>query len=291
MIDKLHLIYFQRTLGPGKVVGNLRLGLRRIGVDEISLDKAQHVACLQWDDTDLDDEKHYTLDQLQGKKVLFGPNIWVEPNERPELYNQFSDFIVPSEWVKDYQSSYECMEGKNIHVWPVGIDTDKWKPNWKKPLEFDAFMYYKNRDKEDAAEVCDHLVDLDIEGHMLVYGKYPETHFLEFCHRSKAAIILNGTESQGIAYMQMLSSGIPCLVFNKNTWSSPSGNIHPATSVPYFDERCGMVTDEINKDVIAEFMHNVNSGIYNPREFILENHTVEKAAQKYLEILENVTVQ
>ena len=290
MINNIHLVFFQKTMGPGKVVGNLRRGLIRMGVRELPIDEAENVACLQWDELEPDAEKFYSPAQFLGKRALIGPNIWVEPHERPELH-QFSDFVVPSQWVKDYQASYECMKGKNIHVWPAGIDTNTWAPDYTKELEFDAFIYFKNRGEQELIDLCGHLVELDLEGHVLAYGGYPEDHLLEFCHRSKFVILITGTESQGIAYMQILSTNTPCLVFNKPTWESPDGEIFPASSVPYFDDRCGKVVEEISLEVIKEFSKEVDEGKYNPREYILDNHTCEISAKRYLEILENVPVQ
>ena len=183
------------------------------------------------------------------------------------------------------------MKDKNIHVWPVGIDTNTWAPDYTKEKDFDAFMYFKNRDEQELVDLCGILVDAKLEGHVLAYGGYPEDHLLEFCHRSRFAILLTGTESQGIAYMQMLSTGLPLLVINQETWESPPGKVYPASSVPYFDERCGMIVDSLTLDILEEFIENIKDGMYSPRDYILENHTAELSAKRYLEILENVEVQ
>ena len=290
MIDNIHLVFFQKTMGPGKVIGNLRRGLVRMGIRELPVDEAENIACLQWDNLEPDAEKFYSLDDFSGKRVLVGPNIWIEPTERPPLH-RFSDFVAPSEWVKNYQESYECMKDKNIHVWSVGIDTNTWSPDYTKEKDFDAFMYFKNRDEQDLIDTCGLLVEENLAGHVLAYGGYPEDHLLEFCHRSKFAILLTGTESQGIAYMQMLSTNLPLLVLNKSTWEAPNGKLFPASSVPYFDERCGMIVEELTLDVLREFSENVSAGAYSPRDYILENHTVELAAKRYLDILEGVGIQ
>ena len=124
----------------------------------------------------------------------------------------------------------------------------------------------------------------------LFYENYPlglhELDFLECAKSAAFAILLTNTESQGYAYMQLLSAGVPCLVFNQDTlYSSPDQPIQswPATSVPYFDERCGLIEKEISKETIEKFF-SVPLQSWDPRSYILENHTIEKSTKKYLKL-------
>jgi hypothetical protein len=123
------------------------------------------------------------------------------------------------------------------------------------------------------------------------YGNYHELDFLECAKSAAFAILLTNTESQGYAYMQLLSAGVPCLVFNQDTlYSSPDQPIQswPATSVPYFDERCGLIEKEISKETIEKFF-SVPLQSWDPRSYILENHTIEKSTKKYLKLLSEVS--
>jgi hypothetical protein len=73
---------------------------------------------------------------------------------------------------------------------------------------------------------------------------------------------------------------IPLFVLNKTLWRN-----YPATSVPYFDDRCGKVSI-VNSDILQElnqFIDNIK--IYNPRSFIMDNHTDVKSASRYIDIL------
>ena len=62
---------------------------------------------------------------------------------------------------------------------------------------------------------------------------------------ARAMIFLCEHETQGIAYQQALSCGVPILAWDRGGhWQDPAcfppwsmGN--PVTSVPYWDERCG----------------------------------------------------
>jgi len=93
---------------------------------------------------------------------------------------------------------------------------------------------------------------------------------------------LNGTESQGIAYMEILSSGIPCYVFNRNIFSYKSYSCL-ASSVPYFSEECGIISDDLDFNKFDDFLNKID--LFNPRKYILENHTLEISARNYIRLL------
>ena len=280
MIKKTHVTHFQKDHGPGKLAYVLKKGLVEAGVELVSLGDAEHVACLQWMD------EHLSVSDFTGKKALMGPNIWETPSERPYLIDRFSDFVVPSQWVKEKHMSDPSIVDKSVHVWSGGIETDIWKPVDFQP-DFDCFIYYKNLPKEECQLVCDAVSSFGLKAVMIEYGSYHEQQLFEVCYRSKFAILLTNTESQGYAYMQILSTGTPCLVIDKGHWTSRDGSVtFPATSVPYFDARCGKLISTLTHENLGTFIDGLAE--YAPRDYILENHTVEISTQKYLEILENV---
>ena len=88
--------------------------------------------------------------------------------------------------------------------------------------------------------------------------------------------------------MQMLSANLPLLVFNRPWYDHPvSGVRHNATSVPYFDKRCGIIHDKISSTSIIEMVDSYSN--FSPRDYILENHTLEKSAIEYVNIISNVS--
>jgi len=118
---------------------------------------------------------------------------------------------------------------------------------------------------------------------VLKYGHYSETELLKSIRESKFCVLLTGTESQGIAYMEILSSNVPCYVINKPYWENSDNTIiHPACSTPYFDDTCGVIAENYEK--FEYFLDNLES--FEPRSYILENHTLVQSAQEYLKLLE-----
>lgn len=278
------------SFGPGRVVENLYKGLKKLK-DEVEIEskpsRADYIACLQYPNE---------LGNFLPEKTLMGPNIFVLPFEMPHLCNKFRNFVVPSEWVKDKYVHYLDMSKKSIFVWPVGIDTDEWNDNNKK-IAKDFFVYQKN--------TTDHLVKEAISAFerkglscsgVITYGKYNEDDLKNICSMSRFAVLCTKTESQGIGYMNILSSNTPCYVVNESTWTyenNPSITAD-ATSVPYFSSECGMIVD--SKDAARFSDSNVETFLadlknYNPRKYILENHGLKASAKNYVNILETCFVQ
>lgn len=272
--------------GPGVVVRNLTQGLAKLNAHVVQANEQADVCvCLHnpllfkevWDEID-----------------IVGPNSFVIPS--PNTTEAFTDFLVPSQWVKDTYSNYACMKDKAIHIWPVGVDTDDWLPS-NVPIDqrpIDCLIYYKNADPRLAEDVKELCTRHELSTGILRYGAYQEEDLKNAMNIAKFCMLVTRTESQGMAYMQMLSSDMPCFVFEKPEWDdqAPIG-VCAATSVPYFDERCGekvLQTASLEEKHIAfsRFLEKLKNGDYNPREYIMENHTIEMSAKNFLDILRSV---
>jgi hypothetical protein len=277
--NTVNLHFASTSRGPGKVVENLARGLNKIGWDvtgnSTSFDKEIYQGVLQ------------SVPSLGfvGKDAIAGPNLFVLPTEWGNNCSLFDHYIVPSKWVEDKYREYDCLSHASIDVWPVGIDTDQWVKE-KNSRQGRVAIYYKNRPKEDLDNLTSHLRDLNIDFGILEYGRYDEQDLYNVCHLVDAFILLTGTESQGVAYMQILSMGIPCFVLNKSKFDYMDRYVEnpiPSTSVPYFNESCGIIVDEFDRHKFQDFMDKIES--YDPRSFIMDNHTLEIGAKKYVEIL------
>jgi hypothetical protein len=113
---------------------------------------------------------------------------------------------------------------------------------------------------------------------VISYGSYSEPELIQATKDCEFCFLLTHTESQGIAYMEILSAGVPCFCWDQTTW-----NGYPATSVPYFSKQCGVVSEELQEDTFDRFYFNL--GYYKPRQYIVENHNLLGSSLKYLEIL------
>ena len=129
--------------GPGKVAYNLMHGLHKLGVPYVVNQEADLNGCLTaWGPRFMD----------LPKNTLVGPNLVVVPTDIPQLWYHFKDVLVPCQWVKNKYESFEITENVNIHVWPVGIDTDKFSPS-NVVKNNDCLIYFKARIRRNKARV------------------------------------------------------------------------------------------------------------------------------------------
>lgn len=260
------------TTGPGKVAINLLKGLKENGVEFKINDMGTLNGCLQ----------PSPFLNILSSSTLVGPNIMVLPTEMPNIWKKYKSYIVPAKWVQTLYQQYKLVEKCNIDIWTVGIDTKIFNGN-ERDIKRDCFVYFKNRDEEELESLKNFLTIKKISFDVLKYGYYTEDDFLKFIKESKFCILLTGTESQGIAYMEVLSSNVPCYVINKSQWESSDGLVvHPASSTPYFSDACGVIAEKYEE--FDHFLDNLSS--FEPRSYILSNHTLAQSAQKYLKLLE-----
>jgi hypothetical protein len=282
-----------------RVFLNLRAGLDKIGIsyrvnDYRYIQKhPKEVACIIG--------KPQVLDKIKWKNpILFGASVFSHPCDDPELLNHLpiSKILVPGEWMR---KMWEAYYGDTVLAWPVGIDTAQWAPA---PIDkdIDILLYDKVRwqhgryENEFIAPIKSCLEQRGLKIAVIRYGFYQEQEFHYLLGRSKAMIFLCEHETQGIAYQQALSCGVPILAWDRSGfWQDPSYfpqkvKFAPVSSVPYWDERCGVKFKDISEfpTRLEEFLDKLNCNKFAPRDYILENLTLEICARRYVKILEEV---
>lgn len=240
------------------------------------------------------------------KRFIFGPQLGVIPNDVKfkEVKENISNavFIQPSEWcVKLWLALGWDLGLMPIKSYPVGIDTDKFRPSNGKIscdviVDPSLIVYIKHRSKADIDFVMDYLYShyAYYKKYIFVYGHYDESNYLASLQKCQFGIWIDAHESQGFATQEALSCNVPLLVWSVTSINQEEGcnwnkNISDeiqnlATSIPYWDERCGEVF--YKKE---EFASTLNKFIlklakYKPREFILENLSLEKQGREFLNL-------
>jgi glycosyltransferase involved in cell wall biosynthesis len=180
----------------------------------------------------------------------------------------------------------------------VGIDTRRWRPVAGSRKPFDCLIYDKilwNRDRVVPAlldPIRDELARRGLSFVELRYGCYDEDRYEEVLRQCRFMVFLCEHESQGIAYQECLSCGVPilawdqgwCLDPNRSTWHQSD---IPATSVPYFDARCGMTFRDVHEFAgkLTVFLDLDRSGAFAPRDYVVEHLSLEKSAATFLGLL------
>ncbi|WP_404786662.1 glycosyltransferase [Altericista sp. CCNU0014] len=289
-----------RPGGQTRVFLNLCAGLDKLGVayrvnDYRYIQKhADEVACIIG--------KPHILDKIHWKNpILFGAAVFSHPTDDLNLFDRLPvrRMLVPGEWMRKMCEPYY---GDRVLSWPIGIDTDHWLPMKPDDKTIDVLLYDKVRWEHDKYEeeliqpIYKKLSDLGLSVETIRYGSYKEEDFHHLLDRSKGMIFLCEHETQGIAYQQALACNVPILAWDRGgLWQDPSYYPHKVqftevSSVPYWDDRCGIKFQEISDfyDKLTDFIDKLQLQHFAPREFILENLTLEKCARQYIEIHENL---
>lgn len=230
--------------------------------------------------------------------LLFGPSIYNHPidDERLPYRHAIRQILVPSPWV---QKMFCQVWPGLVTVWPVGIDTERWKPATAAEKDIDVLIYdkiFRGRDQLERTVLDPLLEELRRRGLLVThlrYGSYFERQLLVLSRRVRSMVYLSRHETQGIALQQILASDIPVFAFDPGgEWQSLEYLLRgvrfgPVTSAPYWDDRCGVKFTGAD-DVLAAFQmfwKGVTTGAFSPREMILEKKlTLEECAQAYADL-------
>jgi hypothetical protein len=282
--------------GVERIFLNLTTGLDRLGIEyEVNL------PFLELKDDDRVGVVGRTRSVLSGYKrsnrIVAGPYLMTHPSEWPNLCAEYpiARYLQHSKWANEVYVPYY---GDRCSIWTVGIDTEKWKPGPTHYKVTDFLIYDKIRwnygqlHGELMQPILKELEKRNLTCETIRYGSYGPADFQGALTRCRAMIFLCEHESQGIAYQECLSSGVPvlawdqgwCLDPNRFKWGQPE---IPATSVPLFDHRCGMRFLNAGEfsDQLDQFMEKLHAGSFKPREYVLENLTLEKCSLDYCKIL------
>jgi len=293
--DYLRRLGFGQSRGPLAVESNLIKGLEKIGASyNLNPHKAslfpnlsvlRSVAGVMW------------LVKQKKSNLIVGPNfsasdlVYLQKAGAPIKF-----FLAPSKEVKFTFIHYGILAEK-IKIWPVGIDTEDFTDVSKTSKTCDALIYFKRRTKKELEQAIGLLKQQRQTYTVLEYGYYSKNDFKQVLSQSRYAVILDGNESQGIALEAIMASNLPLFVFDQiyigeTSDLSLAENLQ-STSVPYWSKLCGMKvpTDTYGKSKnsyfsisecqtqFEQFLNQLPS--FKPREFILENLSLEKQAKEF----------
>ena len=267
--------------GPHKVVNNLIKSLDQQKIEyEINKEKYENNFLIQYDWTG-----HTKHSELTLENCVIGPQIWVfdeHVNVLKENPSYYKSLITPSQWVKDlYVTKFNFPRNK-ISNWPVGIEEFN---NIREP-SYDCLIYFKRRDESELSQVKKFLDDRGLSHRMVEYGGYDEVGFRNLINQAKFCFLINGTESQGIAVQEIMSMGVPIIAWDVKEWLDQGDEYRvPATSVPYWDDRCGEKFYSIDKleETFDNFYARIND--YDPKAYVKENLSFESSVKTLLDIL------
>lgn len=204
-------------------------------------------------------------------------------------------FSLGCQWACDL---YRSELGGDIRPLFVGIDTNQWPDLSRQPKTCDYIVYDKLRWHRDT--MVPRLLDpvlarLEAAGASHVYLRYGAHHVDQFrkaLRDCRAMIFLCEHETQGLAYQEAMSSGVPVLAWDEGVLVDPQRKAllpvdSAVSSVPYFDERCGLKFQVDQFDArFAEFSARLET--LRPRDYVLDTIGLAQGAEEFLKLYDEV---
>lgn len=291
----------QRPGGVMMVALNLMRGLDKLGVpyrfNDYSYIKKhpEEIACIIG-------KPHLLFEKDWKNPILFGAGVYSHPIECPDLFERYPNikkFLVPGEWMRKMCEPYY---GDKVKAWPAGIDIDRWQPT-AADKKVDFLIYDKIRWEHNSytSNLINPLINIlnkkSLSYQFIRYGNYTHTELTDKLKHAKAVIFLCEHETQGLAYQQILATNTPVLAWDRGGyWQDPYYYPHkvkfqPVSSVPYWSKLCGEKFEGIEsfEQRLETFIKKAQLNQYTPRQFILDNLTLERSALAYLEIFKSLS--
>tara|TARA_Y100000389_G_scaffold129237_1_gene126692 strand:+ start:641 stop:1519 length:879 start_codon:yes stop_codon:yes gene_type:complete len=232
------------------------------------------------------------------KKFLFGPHFSVTPPNNivrslNNIHNN-SIYIQPSQYMVDMWKHHFKLDNIPLLAMPFGVDTQKF--NSISIERTNILLYFKERDPKELLIIENFLKQKGLTYKIFNYEKkYKEDIYLSYLKTCKYGIWLGRNESQGFALQEALSCNVPLIVWDVKLYNQhyPERNgpkkdlTCKVTSIPYWDQRCGeyFYTENELEETFNKFINKIDS--YNPRNYILENVSIEACYKKWDNLLKS----
>lgn len=223
---------------------------------------------------------------------IFGPHFSVYPNQLlNNIHNVHNNciYLQPSDWAREFWKGMGVEQFVPLKTFSFPVNTNKFHPisnsNRNK-----VFIYFKRRKAQELDYLCTFLKNKGIEYSLFDYiQRYREEDYLSFVQQSKYGIILDAHESQGFAIEEALSCNVPLLVWSVTSLNQEEGGNYPdikATTIPYWDERCGeYFTKQEEFEMTFElFLQKIET--YQPREYIMEHLSLNVRAKAFQKLIQ-----
>lgn len=285
---------------PGGVMRwflNLRTGLDRLGVS-YRLNDYRGLRRTPGAWAHVVGKPHVVEKIPAGHPIVYGPGVGSHPFEN-DFWSRADIrlLLLSCDWFKAMYDRDLPVPVKTA-VWPAGVETDLWQPPKPPPPANTVLVYDKIRWQRAQLEptllhpILEKLRAAGLKVHHLRYGHYREPEYRELLSKVKAMVFLCEHETQGFAYLQALACGVPILAWDRGgEWQDPEYHPHrvrfaPVTSVPYFDERCGLRFSDLEEfhGALPTFLEQVRTDTFRPRDYVLERFDLARQARVYLDL-------
>lgn len=270
--------------GPQAVEESLLRGLEELGLvysindKRLPVDSACVISGVQTLKWDIEQKRRGLI-----KKIIAGPNLVVLPGDAEGIIQDplIDRIVVPSPWVSELYAHLAPELAQKIRIWPAGVDVPVLSRQEKKydflilnKLKGDASLYHS---------IANHLKNNNFKFYTLFYGSFNQEDYFNYLLASKHLIYLSESESQGLAMFEAWARNVPVFAWERGQFSHGSITWEGLAATPYLNEQSGMRFK--NFDEFQSKLNTFIAGAFAPRQYVLDNFSLQFAAKKYLKII------
>jgi hypothetical protein len=230
------------------------------------------------------------LKQRRGMELLLaGPNLMVRSDEYGGILAsmEVDACIVPSDWVGTaYIEDAPGLKGR-IRTWYAGVDEEYWRaPPMAKRRN--ALVYWKNADPK----LCMHIEkELEKAGWTVLrmrYGHYSRAAYRRALAKSRFAVFLSRSESQGIALAEAWAMDVPTLAWEPDRLVIGGRAYSEFSASPYMNRHVGLRWK--SQADFSELLTQLPQRLphFSPRAWVEQNMTDKQAALKLVNIVDEL---
>jgi hypothetical protein len=283
--------------GPAHVLVGTLLGILQAHPDSVVLlNESGDYNWLYGMIPKLEDYKKQTVGRRcgTGPMTLSTGDAFVKNSEDHKLWmldpTKRTIYLAPSLWFAQWICHGLPFRGDStrpLAVWGAGVNTDRFVP-LPRPVAYrhDYFIYFKNQNWDQLRSIHDYLFHnyFKLHGPILMYYFYSSEELLEMAQRSRFCIFLAGTETQGLASLEIMACGCPLFVLDTTEHLQEGYGMSGATSVTCWDSTCGMKSSvkDMGRD-FPVFMERLET--YDPRSFVEREYSWKASAGKLVQLI------
>jgi len=220
--------------------------------------------------------------------LLGGPNIMNRPNQFNYLLasKEVDVCLVPSQWIKvAYEEDAPALKGR-VQSWSAGVDINYWSPG---AMNRDCVLVYW---KTEGIELCKKIEELlrkfGYKPVRITYNSYDMSTYKSVLNKSKFAVFISRSESQGIALAEAWSMNVPTLAFDPGQLTYLGRSYSPVSSCPYLTEDTGKAWKYLQE--LEMLIQNFDSyaAQFDSRRWVLNHMSYEESTRALLAIIGSV---